>query len=259
MHEYLDTHPEICMSAKKEPHFFSRTDVRQQGRDWYNSLWGHADAEVRYFGESSTSYCIDSVALERIEKEVINPKLILILRDPVERLLSHYQWMYAQGLERYDLPRALAKENKQAYSADEHLSGCYNTYRRCSHYSFWVPRIWEQFGRENVLLLTTEALSKDPGITLANSYSFLGVSAFAFEREVRANQTSDKTVPRLNSLSKVYAKLPVKLRETIRPLAVLAKAKAGRRKLRVPDCSESQRALVEELLIDDINFYSKIV
>jgi hypothetical protein len=251
--------PEICMSLKKEPHFYSRSDVYRRGYGWYDSLWEHAGNCVRYYGESSTSYCVDELALTRIKKEVKNPKLILILRDPVERLLSHYRWMYAQGLEKDDLLRALDNENKEDYSADIHLSGCYNTYQRCSRYSYWVPLIQRMFGDENVLVLTTEALSENPQAVLMNCCAFLEVSPCAFEREVCSNQTSGKTVHRLHGLSKFYASLPLLFRRWMRPMTVLVKAKAGRRKLKVPEPSAADISAVVELLVEDTNFYSKLV
>lgn len=56
LHKYLDLHPRICMSSRKEPHYFSLKAAYAKGSGWYDSLFDHSTAESTLFGESSTSY-----------------------------------------------------------------------------------------------------------------------------------------------------------------------------------------------------------
>src|SRR5690606_3691557 len=91
LHEYLNLHPDIEMSRVKEPHFFTHNKIYQEGLDFYKKMF--LNPQIKYHGESSTAYFSDQLALKRIQKDVKDVKFILILRNPVERTISHYRWL----------------------------------------------------------------------------------------------------------------------------------------------------------------------
>ena len=92
LHEYLDSHPQIAMSRIKEPGFFVEELTLRQGEDWYLSLF-EQDDRFRYRGESSTHYTKLPVfrgVAERLSRFNPEARLIYIMRNPIERLVSHY-------------------------------------------------------------------------------------------------------------------------------------------------------------------------
>ena len=90
LHAYLDEHPEIAMSREKELHFFVDRKNWGRGIEWYEAQFD-ASAPVR--GESSPGYSAyplyEGVA-ERMARVVPDAKLVYLVRDPVERVVSHY-------------------------------------------------------------------------------------------------------------------------------------------------------------------------
>lgn len=213
LHEYLDRHPQICMSSQKEPHYFSVSKQRKFGSQWHDDLFFKADPSVEVFGESSTSYAVWEPALIRIKKELDAPKIILILREPLERLLSHYQWMYALGLEKMTLENALKKEERSVVSPDVSREGCYPWYRRTSNYSHFVPLIQMIFGQENVLIITSRGLLNEPQKTLDKCFQFLSVKEFNFDgARIKLNQTKTKKVRRRTDLDKLWMLMPITVR-----------------------------------------------
>ena len=83
------------MSKVKEPHYFSVENNWKLGSDFHNSLFESAGKnDVAYYGESSTTYCVSEVALKRIHEQLVETKIIFIVRDPVERVVSHNSCLY---------------------------------------------------------------------------------------------------------------------------------------------------------------------
>lgn len=253
LHEYLSLHPEICMSSVKEPHYFSVSERMSRGLEWYESLFGHATSGTRIFGESSTSYSVWEPSLVRIREQLDKPKLIVLLRDPLERLLSHYRWMYALGLEKMDLRRALALEARTVASPDIHRNGCYPWYRRCSNYSYFVPLMQMIFNRENLLVLKSSTLLDDPECVLSQCFDFLDVKPFSIETEIVSNTTEEKMVASCRSLRPLASRLPSFLKQPL--VNVQDYMGVGKRKLVAPDPSEKLLASIREELVEDLDYY----
>jgi hypothetical protein len=174
LHEYLHQHPEIFMARFKEPQFFAphttRTGYRwgqgnpypEPGADWYLRLFAGA-GDVKYAGESSVSYTARPW-VTGCEKRIweFNPeaRLIYILRDPIERTLSHYWYFVADGREDCDMLTAVRR--KPDYVAR-------------SYYAMQLRPYLETFGRDRVYLMTLEELDADPQETFRRLFTWLGV------------------------------------------------------------------------------------
>lgn len=189
LHEVLDRHPEICMSAGKEPHYFCRTDVYARGQDYHNALF-HKTGQERIFGESSTGYMIWPEAIARIRRDLANPKIILLLREPVARAFSHYRWRYRLGLEDRSFLRAM-QEDGYGYDPMQPADYGYRSYLQFSNYAEYCP-LWEQaFGAENVLMITSDQLKRDQVGVQRRCFEFLGVQDGPAAEGVAANRTED--------------------------------------------------------------------
>jgi len=174
LHAYLAQHPEIFMCEPKEPSWFL---TREQLRQWYPSMeeQGFWESQERYLqlfadagtrkvvGESSTSYTklpqIDGV-VERLAR--FNPKarFIYIMRDPVERTISHYWHFVRNRDERRDILSAVREESH---------------YRDVSNYAMQLKPYLDLAGSDRLLILTTEELRRDPALLVRRVFQWLGV------------------------------------------------------------------------------------
>ena len=96
LHHYLAAHPEIAMSAEKELNYFVAEKNGGRSLTWYESQFD-GTAPVR--GESSPAYtaypCYAGVP-ERIHSVVPEARLVYVVRDPIERVVSHYQLLQGE-------------------------------------------------------------------------------------------------------------------------------------------------------------------
>ena len=108
LHHYLNLHPEVEMSRPKELNFFVAELNWSLGPDWYSSHFG-GGAPIR--GESSPHYTnrprFDGVA-ERMRSMLADARLIYMVRDPIDRMLSHYLHNVGGGYDDRPLAEAFA-------------------------------------------------------------------------------------------------------------------------------------------------------
>lgn len=190
LHELLNLHPQICMSERKEPHYFCRPDVHARGADFHNSLFDKTGQE-QIFGESSTGYLLWPEAITQIRHDLADPKIIILLREPVARAFSHYRWRYRLGLETRSFLRAMQEDG---YGYDPmHPDGGYGytAYLQFSNYAEYCP-LWETaFGAGNVLMLDSASLKTDHIGVQTRCFDFLGVDNTPAREGVAANRTEE--------------------------------------------------------------------
>jgi hypothetical protein len=160
LHFYLRQHPQIVMSAEKELNFFIEERNWGRGVDWYASQF--RDAEVR--GEVSPNY----TACERfpgvpgrMHALLPDAKLIYLVRDPVERAISHWIHNYSDG-----------RENRQFDEAIRHWS-----YVERSQYWRQLEAFLDFFPARQVLVVETEELRHRRRETMRRIFEFLGVDS----------------------------------------------------------------------------------
>lgn len=97
MHDYLNMHPDIFMSADKEPHYFgsdlTRRKMMKYSDHQYLELFSKAEDE-KIIGESSTVYIHSEHAADEIYKFNRNSKILISLRHPAEQVFSLYHKNY---------------------------------------------------------------------------------------------------------------------------------------------------------------------
>jgi len=160
---YLEHHPQIHVSHPKEPAYFIDGRDRDRGLDWYKSLFV---TRCRLAGEASTSYSKATRFPEvpkRLREAVPEARLIYILRDPLERIVSHYLHCLREGWEKRPFEEALYHDGPPRLYVD------------ASRYAFQLERYLEYFPMEQILILETERLAEEPGKTLDETCRFLGL------------------------------------------------------------------------------------
>src|SRR6476660_6254958 len=109
LHHYLNLHPEIAMSRPKELNFFVSELNWPLGRDWYA---GHFDPSARIRGESSPHYTnrpsFNEVPGRMRELLGSDVRPVYVVRDPIDRMLSHYLHSVGGGYEDRSLADALS-------------------------------------------------------------------------------------------------------------------------------------------------------
>lgn len=201
LHAALSRHPGLYMSPIKEPKFFLtdgppparggpgdaltyREHVWQ--RDKYEALFDQAPDHSKK-GESTPLYLYDPDAMRRIRDTIPDAKIIVVIRDPVERAHSNWTHLWSAGLEpESDFLRACAEEERrkeQGWASFWHYTGL-GMYGRQLRYAFGL------FPREQVLVVRYRALVDEPTRTLDRICAFLGVEQGMLTEIPRENVTS---------------------------------------------------------------------
>ena len=175
LHHYLNLHPQIAMSRPKELNFFVAELNWELGPEWYAS---HFDRAAAVRGESSPHYTnlprFAGVAERMRELLGGDARLIYMVRDPIERMLSHYLHNVGGGYESRPLEAALADPDS-AYVAR-------------SRYAMQLEPYLSAFERERVLIVANEELRErargdDARACSSSAASTPAFSSEQFERE----------------------------------------------------------------------------
>lgn len=177
LHQQLDAHPRIHMSAVKEPHYFSRLHPSAARRPFLPTI-NDEEAYLRLFrgagskpirGESSTSYLTVPGTAERIRDRCPEAKVVISLREPVARAYSHFLADTRDGVERRSFAEAIEQELSGAESEEW---GVGSLYIRIGRYAEAVARYQQVFG-PNLQIVFFEELAADPVATMTKVFSFL--------------------------------------------------------------------------------------
>ncbi len=187
LHEQLALQPDFFMSTPKEPFYFSDDEVFSQGREWYLNLFSNAEPN-QLCGESSTHYTKlpdYPNTINRMKSELPKIKLIYVLRDPVERLISHYIHQWSQNVFHCDINEAIDR---------------YDELVNYSRYAYQIQPYIETYGRDNILFVFNEALRIRPQAELERVAKFLGIepNRVKWQEKLVEQNVSSQRVRRFN-------------------------------------------------------------
>lgn len=161
LHQYVSLHPQVFTPATKELRFFSTPERWQLGVPWYERQFAGSEGAVAR-GETSPQYTqaplIDGVPA-RMASVVPHARLVYLVRDPVDRVLSQYRYRVNRGRE--------SRPVEQAVLDPRYLNG--------SRYAYQLDRYLEHYDPAALLVLPSEALRRQPTDVLHRLFSFLGV------------------------------------------------------------------------------------
>lgn len=161
LHEQLARQPLIFMSNPKEPCFFSDDAVYAKGERWYRSLFEKAPPHA-LCGESSTHYTKLPTyphTVERMRALLPAPKLIYIMRHPIDRLVSEYVHEWSE--------RTISAPFEVAVRQCPHLIDY-------SRYSMQLRQYLDAYGRGNILPVFLERMVEQPQSELERVGRFIG-------------------------------------------------------------------------------------
>ena len=184
LHRFLSQHPEIGMSSPKELHLFDAPDY---SRAWtpaqidarYRSFFAHC-AGARIRGEATPIYLFFPEIARELARYNPELKLIVLLRDPVERAISHYYMEKNRDAEHRPLWSALLGEGSRL-RRDRDARAPASAMRVCSYrtrglYSLQLRNLYRSFARYRVLIVANRDLRRRHDETLQRIFAFLGVS-----------------------------------------------------------------------------------
>jgi len=261
LHAYLKESPDIFMSPIKEPNYFSAKTIPDnttkkmiRDKNKYLELFKNG-TNKKYLGESSPSYLSDSEAPKLIHEVSPNAKIIICLRDPVERIFSNYLMNYNLGKLKFSFHEAiqisLKEENPTTLSFRRLRGGLYFDD---------VKRYLEKFGSDNVVIIIFEELVLDLNKNVEKILNFLGVRySIDFEKKTH----NPYSIPRLPFASKLMtSKTMHKIIDTnlFPPLT----RKFVREKIlfkypQKPKINEKDRKILVDYYNNDVNKLEKIL
>lgn len=179
LYYWLREHPNVFVPSVKEPHYFATFDpipllrkgipVIREPRS-YENLYQRASGE-QLRGDGSVSYLWDQNAPNRIRQVSPLCKVIVVVRDPVERACSAYRMWKTGGLENRTLDEAIADalspKTNRSWEND-----C--LYIELGRYGSQIERYLNIFPREQLFITTAQMLSKRPLLCMEQISRFLG-------------------------------------------------------------------------------------
>jgi len=230
LYGYLESHPEICPAVTKEPEFFTGNTEHGVEVERFEDLWCFDISRHRYAIEASTGYTkypsVDGVP-QKIAEYGLKPKFIYIVRNPFERIESHYNFM--QHNERWKKP-----------IDDEHLINTSDYYLQLEQYLKFFPR-------EDFLILDFDDIKHDPKKVMKSVYDFLGITdlhypdVFHKENTTHVASTFERKLRTLR-LHKLLRKSPKGLQVLIKSMLMRVSRKEKQK------LTEEQRNLIHERL-----------
>jgi hypothetical protein len=212
--DYLGAYPDIALPDEKELHFFDDED-----RDWDHPAYDDYHARFpevggRPAGEATPIYLYWPRSLERIRAYNPAMKLILALRDPVERAWSHWRMESARGPETQPFGWCIREGRQRLFRSEPWGHHREFSYVERGFYGEQLERLFGLFPREQVLILTSDALAADHGAALAQMRRFLGLPQAPTPPARRSHVGPDGGAPDpadVAYLREVYARDAVRL------------------------------------------------
>ena len=232
LHYYLRQHPQIFMPDLKEPRFFaleggilnfqnpdsainynSITTLRE-----YESLFANVTNELG-IGEASPLYLYSEKAARRIKHYVPDAKLMVILRNPVDRAFSCYTHLLREGYEPLSFEAALKAESERRQNNWAHLWH----YREAGYYYRQLKPYFELFNPEQIKIYLFDEFKQDNHAVLTDIYDFLGVDRDFVPDMTRQNVSGMPKSRRLQKFfsqknvfrSTIQAVMPKEIRHTV--------------------------------------------
>lgn len=182
LYKNLVKHPAIISAKRKELHFFDKEEEYEKGLNWYRKqfpllLKGKFKNQSGLItGEATPRYLFTPDVPQKVYEAMPGVKLIVILRNPVERAYSHYHHFKRRNLESLSFEEALCKEENGTIEP-----GINRNYLARGIYVEQLKRWMKLFPKEQFLILQSENYYKDPIKGLNQVCNFLNVGEWDFE------------------------------------------------------------------------------
>ncbi len=214
LYNYLIQHPCVMPCFRKEVHYFDRNFNKSER--WYRSFFPvrgqhPAGCSRSVTGESSPYYLFHPLAAERVSRVVPQARFLVLLRDPADRAVSHYNHRLRAGQETLPIEEAFAAEEKRLQGEAERLGDgvtrfsfnhYYYSYLARGRYARQLETWFSLLPREQFLVIDSDDLFRNPDSVYRAALGHLGL-AYTGPVHYEPYNSADKTA---------YATLPESLR-----------------------------------------------
>ncbi|MGE0181552.1 MAG: sulfotransferase [Parvularculaceae bacterium] len=241
LHAQLSRQPQFFMSEPKEPNFFSDDAVYAKGEAWYRGLFANAP-QGAIKGESSTHYTKLPTyphTVERLAALIPDANFIYVMRDPVDRLISHYIHEWTQGVITCPIDEAIEKHPELV---------------DYSRYAYQLEPWVRRFGETRILPVVFEKMTKEPDAELKRVAAFLGAEGdVAWKDDLEAQNVSAERIRKFPGYSLIVDN-PVAtfLRRTLVPQRLRDRVKSNLQMRERPTLSEGRHAALNEIFERDL-------
>lgn len=179
LYAYLKQHPDIFFPEMKEPHFFAKPAPSRAQRHLITFIGDEAEylrlyedgKDRRFRGDASPSYLWSAPAASRIAEVSPDARIIVIVRDPIERAYAQYLMDYSEGA----IDRPFFEALRRDWERPDKGWGVSQLYVELGLYTEQIRRYRALFGSDRVLVLLLEDLKKDVRGVLARIARFLEI------------------------------------------------------------------------------------
>lgn len=185
VYQWMAHHPDIAFSITKEVHYFSIEDLYARGEKYLHSLFEQTDKPIT--ATADTYLLMDALAPVRVAAYNPDMRIIIMLRDPVDRAYSNYQYSVQFGHEdaKYTLFDTIALEPRRLREGDiadqNNRCHCYGSLYH-KHISTWQ----QAFPREQFFIGTLDQLKSDPESLFKALSAFLHIPYIPFVEQDKA-------------------------------------------------------------------------
>jgi len=185
LHHYLSQHPEVYVPKRKELHYFSYAHMQRFAagpgdahilkplcatRQAYEKHYEKAGIQSAV-GDISPSYLYYAEVSERIKAELGRPKIVVVLRDPIDKAFSQYMHLVRDNRETLSFYDALMAEKQHERDGWAALW----RYSESSLYAAKLKRYLDDFGIDRVKILLFAELSRNPHAVMRDLFHFLDI------------------------------------------------------------------------------------
>ena len=181
LYAYLVQHPNILPTFdRKEVHYWDNLKNYNKGELWYRAhfpLQAKLKVAAAITGEKTPNYLENPEYIKKIKKDLPAVKLIILLRNPIERTISNYYMIKGRGDEELPLLEALLQEEERLANPKEiRKFGTERAYKLRSIYAPSIKTCLDLFSPDQVLILDSKKFFTAPSEILKEIYNLLGVS-----------------------------------------------------------------------------------
>jgi hypothetical protein len=276
LYQYLIQHPDVARAVIKEPHFFS-SDINPsnfskefsyhkvpnidiaikrgniihssfiRSETDYLKLYAHAGGKLKI--DSSVSNLYSSEAAKNIYNKNPDARIIIIIRQPVERAFSHYVMDLRSG---YKLSHSFVEAVRNDYAASNKGWGISHLYVELSLYADSIKRYFNVFPKNQILIIMYDDYRNHANEVLKKVSDFAGLSPFKYNTEKSHNTAAlprfflTRWLNRNKDLKRsISSYIPENIRFRLRQIAY--------HKKNMPALSEQDYKELMPLFVDDIH------
>ncbi len=266
LHNILKQHPDICLSSTKETKYFIDDKKYQQGIRYYETMFFNHYKGEKAVGEIDPDYMFVPFVPERIYKSLSREiKLIFILRDPIDRAISHYWMNFRKGFENADIQKAFKREFVNTGADNDIFYNKRFSYISRGYYATQIKRFLDFFPIKNMLFIIFESDFRTRlQVTITTILNFLKLESKDLDLEIKNNVTS---LPKHELLRNILYNdgLIKKLMRCLVPSKMRGKLMFHLKKINEkpfkPDAFDRsyKRDLLHEYFIDEITELERII